>query len=176
MLRPLIPGKKNVTQPTDLLYIFTGISSAQITNVLRTALNKRGDMEAGLVEWLTRRPTESLAGFLLSASVAFYLAEREVNPKIRTFIDAFYYISTCLSVGYADIFAQTQTGKLIATLAMTLGPALTGNALDPPGRVAPASEQGQELMLQRLDAILEELRQQRPNHSLTFDRGLPEKS
>jgi hypothetical protein len=110
---------------------------------------------------------ESLTGFLLSASVAFYLAERGVNPKIQTFVDALYYISTCLSVGYADIFAQTQTGKLIATLAMTIGPALTGNALDPPGRTEPASEQGQELMLQRLDAILEELRQQRATPSTT---------
>jgi hypothetical protein len=70
-------------------------------------------------------------------------------------------MSTCLSVGYADIFAQTQTGKMIATLAMTIGPALTGNALDPPGRTEPASAQGQTLLLERLDAILEELRQQR---------------
>jgi hypothetical protein len=154
-------------QSTDLLYVFTGVSSAQIANVLTTAINKRGDLEAGLVEWLTRRPVESLTGFLLSASVAFYLAERGVNPKIQTFVDALYYISTCLSVGYADIFAQTQTGKLIATLAMTIGPALTGNALDPPGRTEPASEQGQELMLQRLDAILEELHQQRATPSTT---------
>ena len=151
-----------MTYTNDLLYVFTGISSAQVTGVLREVLDKRGDMEAGLAEWLTRRPMESLTGFLFSASAAFYLAERGVNPKIRTFVDALYYISTCLSVGYADIFAQTQTGKLIATLAMTIGPALTGNALDPPGRAEPASAQGQELMLERLDAILEELRQQRP--------------
>jgi hypothetical protein len=155
--------KKNVTQPTDLLHVFTGVSSAQIVDVLRTVVNKRSDLEAGLAEWLTHRPLESLTSFLLSASVAFYLAERGVNPKIQTFVDALYYISTCLSVGYADIFAQTQTGKLIATLAMTLGPALTGNALDPPGRTEPASAAGQQLMLQRLDAILEELRRQQPS-------------
>jgi hypothetical protein len=150
-----------VTQNTDLLYVFTGISSAQVIKVLSTALNKRGDVEAQVAEWLTHQPLESLGGFLLSTSAAFYLAERGVNPKIQTFVDALYYIGTCLSVGYADIFAQTQTGKLIATLVMTLGPALTGNALDPPGRLPPASAQGQELMLARLDAILEELRQQR---------------
>jgi hypothetical protein len=150
-----------VTQPTDLLSVFTGVSSAQIAGILSAALNKRGDLEAGLAEWLSQRPLESLTGFLLSASVVFYLAERGVNPKIRTFVDALYYISNCLSVGYADVFAQTQTGKLIATLAMTLGPALTGNALDPPSQTEPASAEGQELMLQRLDAILEELRQQR---------------
>lgn len=149
-----------MTQQSDLLYVFTGISSAEVVKVLNTVLNKRGELEAGLAEWLTGRPLESLGGFLLSASAAFYLAERGVNPKIRTFVDALYYISTCLSVGYADIFAQTQTGKLIATLAMTVGPALTGNALDPPGRAEPASAQGQQMMLERLDAILAELRRQ----------------
>lgn len=150
-----------MAQNSDLLYVFTGVSSAQVANILGMALNKRGEVEAQVAEWLTHRPLESLGGFLLSASAAFYLAERGVNPKIRTFVDALYYISTCLSVGYADIFAQTQTGKLIATLTMTIGPALTGNALDPPGRAEPASAQGQQLVLERLDEILEELRHQR---------------
>lgn len=149
-----------MSQQTDLLYVFTGIPSAQVVSALGAVLNKRSDVEAQVAELLTGRPLESLGGFLLAASVAFYVAEREVNPKIQTFVDSLYYISTCLSVGYADIFAQTQTGKMIATLAMTIGPALTGNALDPPGRVEPASAEGQALLLERLDAILEELRRQ----------------
>lgn len=148
-----------MTKNSDLLYTFTGISGAQIIAALGSALSRGGNLQLELVERLTRHPIESLSSFLLSASVAFYLAERGVNPKIQTFVDALYYISTCLSVGYADIFAQTQTGKLIATLVMTLGPALTGNALDPPGRAEPATAQGQKLMLERLEAILEELRQ-----------------
>lgn len=150
-----------MTHNTDLLYTFTGLPSAQVVAVVKGIIQKRGEVEAALAEWLTHRPVESLTGFLFSASLAFYLAEREVNPKVQTFVDALYYISTCLSVGYADIFAQTQKGKLIATLVMTLGPALTGNALDPPGRAEPASAYGQELMLERLDAILAEL-QRRP--------------
>jgi hypothetical protein len=149
-----------LSQQTDLLYVFTGIPSAQVVGALSAVLNKRSDVEAQVAGWLTGRPLESLGGFLLAASVAFYMVERGVNPKIQTFVDALYYISTCLSVGYADIFAQTQTGKLIATLTMTIGPALTGNALDPPGRIEPASAQGQALVLERLDAILEELRRQ----------------
>lgn len=148
-----------MTHNTDLLYTFTGLPSAQVVAAVRSLIQKRGEVEVALVEWLTRRPLESLTSFLFSASLAFYLAERGVNPKIQTFVDTLYYISTCLSVGYADIFAQTQKGKLIATLVMTLGPVLTGNALDPPGRVEPASARGQELMLERLDAILAELRQ-----------------
>lgn len=148
-----------MTQNSDLLYTFTGISSTRIVSILHEALNKREELQAGLLERITRHPVESLTGFLLSASVAFYLAERDVNPKIRTFVDALYYISACLSVGYANVFAQTQSGKLIATLAMTIGPALTDHALDPSGRAQPASAQNQELLLARLDAILEELRQ-----------------
>ena len=43
----------------------------------------------------------------------FYAAEKDVNPKVRTIWDASIYVTTCLSVGYADIFARTPVGKLI---------------------------------------------------------------
>jgi hypothetical protein len=142
------------SQSSDLLQVFTGIPSSRVIDVLKLALAKQDDLETALVEWLTRQPIKSLAGFLLATSAAFYLAEHKVNPKIKTFVDAVYYISTCLSVGYADIFAQTQSGKLIATLVMTLGPALTGRALDLPEKPEPASTE----VLDRLDAILAELR------------------
>jgi hypothetical protein len=55
-----------------------------------------------------------------------------VNPKITSYVDAFYYIATCASVGYADIFAATQTGRAIAAMVMIVGPALTSRALDKP--------------------------------------------
>jgi len=149
-----------VTQESapDMLKTFTGISSAQVVEAWRVVVDKRGEIESEIVERLTRYPMESLAGFLLGTSAAFYLAEREANPKIKTFVDALYYISTCLSVGYADIFAQTQAGRAIATLAMTVGPSLTSELLDPPHRAATASDVGQQVMIERLDAILEELR------------------
>ena len=141
----------------DMLKVFTGVSSQQIVDAVRTLIEKRGELETTVIERLTQYPMETLAGFLLGTSAAFYLAERNENPKIKTFVDALYYISTCLSVGYADIFAQTQTGRAIASLVMTVGPSLTGNALDLPGRAAAASVQGQEMTIERLDAILEEL-------------------
>jgi len=147
-----------VSQNSDLLYVFTGIPGDRVADVLKTALDKRGDLQTEFLERLTDHPMESLAGFLVGASAAFYLAERDVNPKIKTFVDALYYISTCLSVGYADIFAQTQAGRLIATLAMAVGPALTNQALDLPGQASEASVRGQGMMIERLDAILEELR------------------
>ena len=142
----------------DMLRTFTGISSAQVVEAWRVVVDKRGEVESEIVERLTRYPMESLVGFLLGASAAFYLAEREENPKIKTFVDALYYVSTCLSVGYADIFAQTQAGRAIATLVMTVGPSMTGELLDPPHRAATASDVGQQMMIDRLDAILEELR------------------
>ncbi|NJN99797.1 MAG: hypothetical protein HC875_39685 [Anaerolineales bacterium] len=70
-----------MTQQSDLLHVFTGISSAEVVKALNTVLNKRGDLEAGLAEWLTGRPLESLGGFLLSASAAFYLVERMMKPN-----------------------------------------------------------------------------------------------
>jgi hypothetical protein len=142
----------------DMLKAFTGVSGQQIVDAVRALIEKRGEFESDLIERFTRYPMESLAGFLLGTSAAFYLAERNVNPKVRTYVDALYYISTCLSVGYADLFAQTQTGRAIATLVMTVGPSLTGELLDPPHKAASASSVNQELMIERLDAILEELR------------------
>jgi len=142
----------------DMLKAFTGVSGQQIVEAVRTLVQRRGEIETELVERLTRYPMETLAGFLLGTSAAFYLAERNVNPNIKTFVDALYYLSTCLSVGYADIFAQTQTGRVIATLVMTVGPSLTSELLDPPHKAASASAVNQELMIERLDAILEELR------------------
>ncbi len=155
-----------MTQSNDLLYTFTGISGERIAAALREIINRRGEWQTMLVDRFNDHPLESLTGFLFSASVAFYLAERDVNPKIQTFVDSLYYISTCMSVGYADVFAQTQQGKLIATLTMTVGPALTASALNPPGRAEPASAHGQELLLERLDAILAELRQNRLDSAL----------
>lgn len=142
----------------DLLKVFTGVSAQQIVDAVRTLLEKRGEFESDLIERFTRYPMETLAGFLLSTSAAFYLAERDVNPKVKTYVDALYYISTCLSVGYADVFAQTQTGRAVATLVMTVGPSLTGELLDPPHKAASASAVNQEQIIERLDAILEELR------------------
>jgi len=146
------------TPAADPLYVFTGIRSAKVLDALRWVLSRRGDVEGAFVERLTRYPLESLTGFLFATSAAFYLAERGTNPKIKTLVDALYYISTCLSVGYAEIFATTQPGRAIATLVMTLGPSLTGEALDPPFKAAAASQRGQDAMVQKLDEILAELK------------------
>jgi len=77
-------------------------------------------------------PLESVVTVVLGGAYLFYLAEKGKNPKVRSFYDALLFISTCLSVGYADVFATTNAGKAIASFVMTVGPSLSARALDAP--------------------------------------------
>ncbi|WP_437934307.1 hypothetical protein [Sorangium sp. So ce341] len=103
---------------------------------------------------MTRDPLDALAVMLVGCSTLFYQAEHGENPRCASFLDALLFVSTCVSGGYADRFAQTAAGKAIASFAMTMGPSLAASAL-----VAPqgAHDQGQAIV-ERLDAILEALR------------------
>ena len=80
----------------------------------------------GLREALQRDPLDSLAAVVLGGSYLFYLAEKGRNPKVESFFDALTFITTCLSVGYDDVFARTDSGKAIASFVMTFGPAISG--------------------------------------------------
>lgn len=107
-------------------------------------------------------PMQAALATVLGSSVVFYLAERGQNPKVERFEDALVFCTTCLNVGYADVFARTKTGKAIASLLMTYGPALAAKILDPPRREAVSERAGlaeaQRAVADRLDAILAELR------------------
>ena len=94
--------------------------------------DKKDAFESRLLDLVEHNPLDAAVTFLAAASYAFHVAEKDVNPKIKTYVDSFYYIATCASVGYADIFAATQTGRAIAGLVMIVGPALTNRALDRP--------------------------------------------
>jgi hypothetical protein len=121
----------------------------------------------GLREALLRDPLDSLAAVVLGGSYLFYLAEKGQNPKVESFWDALTFITTCLSVGYDDVFARTSSGKAIASFVMTFGPALSGAALEPPAAEQAAAEAEalavQKAILARLDSIHEAL-QARPAH------------
>lgn len=82
-----------------------------------------------------RSGAELLAEFTAWAAGAFYQAEVGHNPAVRDYWDAFHYVATSLSVGYANIFPVTTTGKIVASLVMMFGPALSARALDPPSPV-----------------------------------------
>ena len=67
-----------------------------------------------------------------TSTLLFYAAERGHNPNVNSVWDALVYCTTCLSVGYGDIFAMTPIGKIIGSTLMTMGPALSGATLDGP--------------------------------------------
>ncbi len=110
-------------------------------------------------------PLESVILTVLIGTHLFYEAEKDHNPKVNSFSDAMVFVSTSISVGYSDIFAKTERGKLIATVLQTIGPALAAKALDPPhvssSRLDEQLLESQHQMIDKLDAILTELKAQR---------------
>ena len=91
--------------------------------------------------------SEELTQFVCTAAALFYCAEQPENPAVQTYFDALHYISTSLSVGYANFFPVTQAGKAIGAVVQMVGPAMSSKALDQP------SEAGASL-----DDVLAELR------------------
>lgn len=125
-----------------------------------------GTMKRGVREALTRDPLDSLATTILGGSYLFFLAEKGKNPKVTSFWDALVFITTCLSVGYDDVFARTDAGKAIASFVMTFGPTLSARALDAPAAEEEAAAAEalavQKAILARLDAIHAALEQGKP--------------
>jgi hypothetical protein len=118
-------------------------------------------LKQGLRAAVTSDPFDATVATVLGGSFLFYVAEKGHNPKVETFWDALVFISTCLSVGYADIFARTPAGKAIASAIMTFGPAMSGALLEAPAGDAPENEgllKVQHVIVDKLDAILTELK------------------
>jgi hypothetical protein len=112
----------------------------------------------GDVEMVPPRPQDELNAFVVMASGLFLAAERGHNPQVNSFLDAYHYIATSLSVGYANIFPVTPLGRLIGAVTMIVGPTLSARALDR-GDATPAPPPTSDpLLLARLDEILVELR------------------
>jgi hypothetical protein len=119
---------------------------------------------------VARDPFDAMVVMVLGGAFLFYLAEVGRNPKVRTYWDALVFVSTCASVGYADVFARTPAGKAVATAVMTIGPALSGAMLDLPRSEDAARGEKSELavsaevvalqraIVDKLDAILTALR------------------
>jgi hypothetical protein len=108
-------------------------------------------------------PADELGTLVGWATVLFFLAEEGHNESVTTIWDAYHYIATSLSVGYANIFPVTPMGRAIGAVVMTVGPAMSGRALDtarpdaqpPPATMAPATESA---IVAKLDELLQELR------------------
>jgi hypothetical protein len=104
---------------------------------------------------LDQSPCRSTAALVGASSALFYLLERGHNPKVNDVFDAMVYTSTCLSVGYGDIFAKTPLGKLLGSTLMTIGPALASKTLD--GPAADRRDAVQTEVLETLKQILRRL-------------------
>lgn len=121
-----------VVTPPDFLQTWFGLSTVQLRQEVQRLRIHKSRWEDHFLDWVEANPLEAAYGFLGSAALAFYYAEKEVNPTVNTYIDAFHYIATCASVGYADIFAMTQTGRAIAALVMVIGPSIADRSLNRP--------------------------------------------
>ncbi|MCX6123161.1 MAG: potassium channel family protein, partial [Proteobacteria bacterium] len=61
-------------------------------------------------------------GATLVAAGIFYYLEKGSNPKLVTFLDAFFWaVATTTTVGYGDIVPLTDGGKILAIFTMLFG-------------------------------------------------------
>jgi len=113
-------------------------------------------------EAVAKDPFDATVATVFGGAFLFYLAEKGKNPKVESYWDALVFISTCLSVGYHDVFARTPGGKAIATAVMTIGPALSGAIFDGSAAEKAKAEQEavavQQAIVGTLGEILAELR------------------
>jgi hypothetical protein len=105
-------------------------------------------------------PCSNAATLVGVSSVLFYAAERGHNPKVNDIFDAMIYTSTCLSVGYGDIFAKTPFGKVLGTALMTIGPAVAAKTLD-----GPAADRRDMVQLEVLETLKQILTRLEPENS-----------
>jgi hypothetical protein len=96
------------------------------------------------------QPIDELSALVTWSAALFYWAESDFNDSVNDYWDAYNYVATSLSVGYANIFPVTPLGKTIGAVVQMIGPALSARALN--GADAPAEQLGP-----KLDAILAEL-------------------
>jgi H+/gluconate symporter-like permease len=124
--------------------------------------------EEALEQWaqnaFSDEPFTKLITVVGLGAFLFYKAEHGVNPKVNSIWDAMIYTSTCASVGYGDIFAQTPLGKAIGSFIMTVGPAMANAALAG-GQLAreaqhQTAEATQQQILSTMQQILAELKKQ----------------
>jgi hypothetical protein len=127
-------------------------------NLVAIGLNLPENLGADIEQWAGKlgdspcRNTVTLVGL---STALFYLFEKNKNPKVNDVWDAMVYCSTCLSVGYGDIFAKTPLGKILGSALMTMGPAMAGKTLD--AKDDARRDDVQDQVLQTLRQILAKL-------------------
>lgn len=104
---------------------------------------------------LKDKPCQNTLALVGLSTLVFYAAEKHHNPKVNDIWDALVYCSTCISVGYADIFAKTPIGKILGSTLMTIGPAMAARTLE--GSSEHRHDDAQQQILDTLRKILAEL-------------------
>ena len=91
-----IPAPTEPTPPVTpgLLETWLGLSDEQIQNKLLALATQKDKAEGMFLDWVESNPLDSAFVFLGAAAAAFYRAEKGINPRVKTYTDAFYYIST----------------------------------------------------------------------------------
>jgi voltage-gated potassium channel len=124
-----------------------------------------GALKREIKDAVEKDPFDATVVTVFGGAFLFYIAEKGKNPKVESYWDALLFISTCLSVGYADVFARTPGGKAIAAAVMTLGPAMSGALLEAPAAEKARAEKEavavQQAIVGTLGEILAELRASR---------------
>lgn len=145
------------TQPSDARALAALAALAADTLSRRAGPATWSALKADARAAIARDPLDAALATALGGAWLFWLAERDVNPKVTSFWDALVFVTTCMSVGYSDIFARSDSGKAIAAFVMTVGPTLTAKLLEAPeaekAAEARASAEVQRAILARLDAI-----------------------
>jgi voltage-gated potassium channel len=93
-----------------LVRVFAGVFRA--VDRLTELANYRG-LTLIIISWL---------GVMVIFCLGFFLAERDINPDIRSPFDALWWgISTLTTVGYGDVYPRTAEGRIAASGLMLLG-------------------------------------------------------
>jgi hypothetical protein len=134
-------------------------------NLVALGMSMPEDFGTELDRWaakLGESPCRNTATLVGMSTVMFYLLEKNRNPKVNDIWDAMVYCSTCLSVGYGDIFAKTPLGKILGSTLMTMGPAMAAKTLD--GEADGRRDAVQEEVLETLKQILDKIEGEAPSN------------
>ena len=156
MIRPLFPDdwSRDLTADRRMPVMPVGMPyETPVADLLGLLSTIQGKLD--IDHWASKlgeRPCENMLAIVGTSAAIFYHVEKNHNPKVKDYWDALVYCSTCISVGYGDIFAHTPVGKIIGSALMAIGPALAAKTLDGP---APAdTEDVQRETLATLKEIL----------------------
>ena len=106
---------------------------------------------------LRENPAQNTLILVGLATLLFYKAEKEHNPKVNDIWDSLVYVTTNLSVGFSDIFARTTMGKIVGSALMTFGPSMAANFINGAAAKPEPGQQTQNEILETLRRILQHL-------------------